>query len=52
MASELPRTVVARDRSFDAVVFDLDGVLTDTAVVHLRAWSELFNAFLEERELQ
>ncbi|MFQ5528329.1 MAG: transposase zinc-binding domain-containing protein, partial [Thermoanaerobaculia bacterium] len=39
-------------RTFDAVVFDLDGVLTDTAEVHLRAWSELFNAFLEERAVQ
>ena len=30
----------------DAVLFDLDGVLTPTAEVHMRAWSEMFNAFL------
>jgi beta-phosphoglucomutase family hydrolase len=27
---------------FDAVLFDLDGVVTPTATVHERAWSELF----------
>ena len=31
---------------FRAILFDLDGVLTPTADVHMRAWSELFNAFL------
>ncbi len=35
--------VPARHR---AVVFDLDGVLTDTASVHESAWRELFDAFL------
>ncbi|MFQ5528381.1 MAG: beta-phosphoglucomutase family hydrolase [Thermoanaerobaculia bacterium] len=34
---------------FEAVVFDLDGVLTDTASVHLRAWTETFDDFLSER---
>ena len=29
-----------------AVLFDLDGVLTPTAEVHMRAWSEMFNEFL------
>jgi beta-phosphoglucomutase family hydrolase len=32
---------------YRAVLFDLDGVVTPTAVVHMRAWSEMFNAFLE-----
>jgi beta-phosphoglucomutase family hydrolase len=35
--------------SIDACLFDLDGVLTDTARVHLAAWTEMFDAFLEER---
>ncbi len=30
------------------VLFDLDGVITPTAEVHMRAWSEMFNAFLTE----
>jgi beta-phosphoglucomutase family hydrolase len=29
-----------------AVLFDLDGVLTPTAMVHMAAWSELFNTYL------
>jgi len=34
---------------YDAVLFDLDGVVTPTAEVHMRAWSEMFNAFLSEQ---
>ena len=33
-------------QDYDAVLFDLDGVITPTAEVHMRAWSEMFNAFL------
>jgi beta-phosphoglucomutase family hydrolase len=32
-----------------ACLFDLDGVLTNTAVVHAAAWKEAFDAFLRER---
>ncbi|MFL5264562.1 MAG: beta-phosphoglucomutase family hydrolase, partial [Anaeromyxobacteraceae bacterium] len=39
-------------RDYDAVLFDLDGVLTDTARVHAVAWKELFDAFLERRAEQ
>lgn len=31
---------------YEAVLFDLDGVLTPTAEVHMRAWQEMFAAFL------
>jgi beta-phosphoglucomutase family hydrolase len=31
-----------------AALFDLDGVLTDTASVHAAAWKEVFDAFLAE----
>lgn len=31
---------------YDAVLFDLDGVITPTAVIHMKAWSEMFNAWL------
>lgn len=34
---------------YDAALFDLDGVLTPTADVHMRAWADMFNAFLEPR---
>ncbi|OBB08996.1 hypothetical protein A5662_08950 [Mycobacteriaceae bacterium 1482268.1] len=32
-----------------ACLFDLDGVLTDTASVHRKAWKEMFDAFLRAR---
>jgi beta-phosphoglucomutase family hydrolase len=32
-----------------ACLFDLDGVLTDTARVHAAAWKEMFDAFLSAR---
>jgi beta-phosphoglucomutase family hydrolase len=31
-------------------LFDLDGVLTQTAKVHAQAWKEMFDTFLRERE--
>ena len=33
-----------------ALLFDLDGVLTDTASVHQRCWKEMFDGFLRERD--
>jgi beta-phosphoglucomutase family hydrolase len=33
-----------------ACLFDLDGVLTPTALVHAAAWKETFDAFLRRRE--
>ncbi|MEU2385234.1 beta-phosphoglucomutase family hydrolase [Streptomyces sp. NPDC012461] len=33
-----------------ACLFDLDGVVTRTAVVHEAAWKEMFDAFLRERD--
>ena len=42
------RPVLGLDR-LDAVVFDTDGVLTDTAVVHAAAWKRLFDQYLEGR---
>ncbi|MFI8202741.1 HAD family hydrolase [Streptomyces sp. NPDC085937] len=34
----------------EACLFDLDGVVTKTAVVHAAAWKEMFDAFLRERD--
>jgi beta-phosphoglucomutase family hydrolase len=33
-----------------ACLFDLDGVLTDTASVHRRAWKAMFDEYLRQRE--
>lgn len=33
----------------EALLFDLDGVLSQTAKVHARAWKEMFDGFLKEK---
>jgi beta-phosphoglucomutase family hydrolase len=40
-------SVTINRRDFDAAIFDLDGVLTDTARVHAAAWKAVFDMFLE-----
>ena len=42
---------VRRDR-FDAVLFDLDGVLTSTAAIHAAAWKQMFDDFLRRTATQ
>lgn len=32
---------------YEAALFDLDGVITPTAEVHMRAWGEMFNSYLK-----
>ncbi len=36
--------------NFDAVIFDLDGVITQTALVHGSAWKKVFDEYLKFRE--
>jgi len=36
--------------SFDVVIFDLDGVVTKTALVHSAAWKKVIDGYLKERE--
>jgi beta-phosphoglucomutase family hydrolase len=36
----------------EAVVFDMDGVVTDTASVHAAAWKRMFDEYLERRAQQ
>jgi beta-phosphoglucomutase family hydrolase len=35
--------------NFDAVIFDLDGVITNTASIHSTAWKQMFDEFLKLR---
>lgn len=37
---------MSRSFEFDAVIFDMDGVITDTASVHAAAWKQAFDAYL------
>ena len=53
MTSAIPRrgreAVTIARRDFDAAIFDLDGVLTETAGLHATAWKAVFDAFLQRR---
>lgn len=38
--------------SIDAAIFDMDGVITDTARIHAASWEKMFNEFLESRSTE
>ena len=42
---------VNRDQ-YDAVLFDLDGVITDTANLHATCWKQMFDEYLQKRARQ
>ena len=42
------RYVVSRDQ-YDAVLFDLDGVVTNTAKLHAACWKQMFDEYLQKR---
>src|SRR6266511_4370168 len=48
-AAPMPGRATVPVGRIDAVVFDIDGVVTDTAVVHAAAWKRLFDQYLQER---
>jgi beta-phosphoglucomutase family hydrolase len=48
---DTPRVITLSPRDHDAILFDLDGVLTQTARVHAAAWKRLFDQFLEQHSL-
>src|SRR5690606_10525942 len=37
-------------KNINAAIFDLDGVITDTASVHAKAWKQLFDAYLNGKD--
>lgn len=42
------RHIISPDK-FDAVIFDMDGVVTQTAHVHAAAWKKMFDNYLQKR---
>jgi len=44
--------VVIRAVETDAVVFDMDGVVTQTASIHAASWKALFDAYLQQRAVR
>jgi beta-phosphoglucomutase family hydrolase len=45
------RCVITRDQ-YDAVLFDLDGVITNTADLHAACWKQMFDEYLQKRATQ
>jgi beta-phosphoglucomutase family hydrolase len=43
--------IITRTR-YDAVLFDLDGVITDTASLHAACWKQMFDEYLRGRAAQ
>jgi beta-phosphoglucomutase family hydrolase len=48
-ARRMSQPVLQVPSAIQACLFDLDGVLTDTASAHAEAWEEMFNVFLRLR---
>ena len=42
---------ITRDQ-YDAVLLDLDGVITDTARIHAACWKQMFDEYLQKRATQ
>jgi beta-phosphoglucomutase family hydrolase len=49
-AGAYTRAMLGLPDGVTALLFDLDGVLTDTASVHQKAWKEMFDDYLRERD--
>ena len=45
------KCAITRDQ-YDAVLLDLDGVITDTASVHAACWKQMFDEYLQRRATQ
>jgi beta-phosphoglucomutase family hydrolase len=45
------RSAITRAR-YDAVLLDLDGVITDTASIHAACWKQMFDEYLQKRATQ
>lgn len=41
-----------KNLAFDAVIFDMDGVITKTALTHAAAWKKMFDEYLIKREVE
>jgi alpha,alpha-trehalase len=48
MSDTSPALTITKN-DYDAVIFDLDGVITDTASTHSTAWKALFDEYLKQR---
>jgi phosphoglycolate phosphatase-like HAD superfamily hydrolase len=42
---------ISRDQ-YDAILLDLDGMITDTATVHASCWKQMFDEYVQRRATQ
>jgi beta-phosphoglucomutase family hydrolase len=47
-----PKNRRVNREQYDAVLFDLDGVITNTATLHARCWKQMFDEYLRKRAEQ
>ena len=45
------RPLITRDQ-YEAILFDLDGVITNTASLHAACWKQMFDEYLKKRAAQ
>ncbi|MFO1434685.1 MAG: beta-phosphoglucomutase family hydrolase [Candidatus Competibacteraceae bacterium] len=45
----IPPAFIISPTDWEAVIFDLDGIVTDTARLHAAAWKQLFDDYLRQR---
>ena len=51
MSNDNGKNIITKTK-YDAVLFDLDGVITDTAGLHAACWKQMFDDFLQRRATQ
>jgi beta-phosphoglucomutase family hydrolase len=44
-----PRSKCVNRDQYDAILFDLDGVITNTANLHAKCWKQMFDEYLQKR---
>ena len=47
----MSKCAISREK-YDAVLLDLDGVITNTASIHAACWKQMFDEFLQKRGIQ
>ena len=47
-----PRSKCVNRDQYDAILFDLDGVITNTANLHAKCWKQMFDEYLQKRAIE
>lgn len=47
-----PKSKCVNRDQYDAILFDLDGVITNTANLHANCWKQMFDEYLQKRAIE